>query len=135
MSNNNRSNINVRSSNSNSKGIKWWQIGLALVIIVIAVIVYVYVIRPKLASASSSSSRKYTELQSSNKSGKCDATKGTVSKDAKSSDDCASACDADSTPCNGYDWDGTTCTLYADAPTKVDTSSTKDKCYVPVLTK
>ena len=133
MSNNNRSNINVRSSNSNSKGNLVLGIGIALIAgAVIALIVYMYMRRP---SASSSSSRKYTELQSSNKSGKCDATKGTVSKDAKSSDDCASACDADSTPCNGYDWDGTTCTLYADAPTKVDTSSTKDKCYVPVLTK
>jgi hypothetical protein len=131
MSNNNRSNINVRSSNSNSKGIGLG-FGIGIAVIVIIVIIVVYMMWP---STSSSSSRKYTELQSSNKSGKCDATKGTVSKDAKSSDDCASACDADSTPCNGYDWDGTTCTLYADAPTKVDTSSTKDKCYVPVLTK
>ena len=131
MSNNNRSNINVRSSNSNSKGIGLG-FGIGIAVIVIIVIIVVYMMWP---STSSSSSRKYTELQSSNKSGKCDATKGTVSKDAKSSDDCASACDADSTPCNGYDWDGTTCTLYADAPTKVDTSSSKDKCYVPVLTK
>lgn len=123
---------NSRSSNSNSKGISLgFGIGIAVIVIaVIALIVYMYVRRP---STSSSSSRKYTELQSSNKSGKCDA-KGTVSKDVKSSDDCASACDADSTPCNGYDWNGTTCTLYADAPTKVLTS-TKDKCYVPVLTK
>jgi hypothetical protein len=128
MSNYNRSNIN-----SSSKGTSWlWT--LLYIILGTAVIVGLVFLVRKLMFTSASSSRKYTELQTSNKSGKCDATKGTVSKDVKSSDDCASACDADSTPCNGYDWDGTTCTLYADAPTKVSSSST-DKCYVPVLTK
>ena len=76
-------------------------------------------------------SRKFMELKSNGNSGKCVGT-GSVSKNVKSSDDCAAACDEST--CNGYDWDDTTCTLYSEMPKSVSTSA-NDKCYVPALTK
>jgi hypothetical protein len=81
-----------------------------------------------------STKRKYSEVKDSKakKSGKCTGT-GTAAKGTfKSSSDCSSACDAapSSAPCNGYDWDGTTCTLYGTAPSGATyVSKGKDKCY------
>jgi mannitol-specific phosphotransferase system IIBC component len=111
---------------------KQWNLGtIALVagfVLVVVIGILFLRFRNKKTSSDDSKSRSYIEVKTDDKkSGKCDA-KGTVSKDVKSSDRCASACDADSTPCNGYDWDGKLCTLYADAPTKVSQSTT-DKCF------
>jgi len=78
-----------------------------------------------------SSGRKYNEIKDSSKSGKCTGTDGTKATGTlKSSSDCAAACDAVPDTCNGYDWDDTTCTLYAKAPTTATyTKGGKDKCY------
>lgn len=68
------------------------------------------------------SDRKYTTVYSSGKvKGACSnpATDGTAGEAVTKSSECAAACDAVPTTCNGYDWDGTTgCTLYATLPTK-----------------
>jgi hypothetical protein len=79
---------------------------------------------------STTTSRKYSEVMDKSKHGKCSGT-GTTAKATKSSE-CAAACDAapSSAPCNGYDWDETTCTLYGTAPTSAShTKGGKDKCY------
>jgi hypothetical protein len=84
---------------------------------------------------SKTTSRKYSEVKDTtgtkSESGKCSGTDGTTTKASKSSE-CAAACDAapSTAPCNGYDWDDTTCTLYATAPSSSTyTKGAKDKCY------
>ena len=80
-----------------------------------------------------SKGRKYIQVKDDKHTvGKCTGTDGTVSPGVKSSRDCAKACDTapSSAPCNGYDWDETTCTLYASAPTAAKfVTQGKDKCY------
>ena len=102
---------------------------IILIVLLIAIIGYgVAAYFKKWFPFKPSSGRKYDEVKDSKKkSGKCTGTGTTAS--AKKSSDCSAACDAATSPaCNGYDWDGTTCTLYATPPTDV-TAGGKDKCY------
>jgi len=75
----------------------------------------------KLWKPSQKSDRKYTTVYSSGTvKGACSnpTTDGTKASAVTKSSECAAACDAVPTTCNGYDWDGTTgCTLYATLPT------------------
>jgi len=88
----------------------------------------------KFFKSKTATKRTYTEVQDSKakKTGKCTGTGTPATGTLKSSGDCTTACDAapSSAPCNGYDWDGTNCTLYATAPASATyISKGKDKCY------
>ena len=80
----------------------------------------------------SKSSRKYSTVYSKDKiKGACGPEAGTgVSATATKSSECATACDAATTPCLGYDWDGSSgCTLYATLPTTATyDKDKKDEC-------
>ena len=86
-----------------------------------------------------SSDRKYSTVYSKDKiKGACGPEAGTgVSAKATKSSECATACDAATTPCLGYDWDGSSgCTLYATLPTTATTPiSTTDKNECRALSK
>jgi hypothetical protein len=86
-----------------------------------------------------SSGRKYNMVYSSDKiKGACDpSTGGTAGPKSTKSSDCAAACDAVPTTCNGYDWDGSNgCTLYATLPTKAAApTSVTDKNECNALSK
>ena len=94
----------------------------------------------------SKSSRKYSTVYSTTagkkagsfEKGACGPEAGTgVSATATKSSECATACDAATTPCLGYDWDGSSgCTLYATLPTTATTPiSTTDKNECRALSK
>ena len=87
----------------------------------------------------SKSSRKYSTVYSTTagtksgsfEKGACGPEAGTgVSAKATKSSECADACDGATTPCFGYDWDGSSgCTLYATLPTTATyDKNKKDEC-------
>ena len=81
--------------------------------------------------SSASAYRKYNTIYSSGKiKGACGPEAGTgVSATAKTSSECASACDATPTTCNGYDWDETNCMLMPSIPTTaIYTKGKKEEC-------
>ena len=86
-----------------------------------------------------SSDRKYSTVYSTTagkkagsfEKGACGPEAGTgVSAKATKSSECATACDTATTPCLGYDWDGSSeCTLYATLPTTATyVKDKKDEC-------
>lgn len=83
-----------------------------------------------------SSGRKYSTVYSDDTKkvkGACANTDGTAGPAVTKSSECATACDAATTPpCLGYDWDGSSgCTLYATSPktaTKPTDETDKNEC-------
>ena len=84
-----------------------------------------------------SSGRKYSTVYSDDTKkvkGACiNTTDGTAGPAVTKSSECATACDAATTPpCLGYDWDGSSgCTLYATSPktaTKPTDETDKNEC-------
>ena len=114
--------------------------GIFAVLVLGAVLVWYFFFRKKASPPPAPGARTYQEVKevkgTKTESGKCDGT-GTKNSSAKSADACAAACTSSVSPaCNGYDWDETTCNLYADIPKKAKhTSGGKDKCYAANLTK
>jgi hypothetical protein len=110
---------------------------LIVMLILVALSVGGYFVYQKFFSKSSA--RKYSTVYSKDKiKGACGPEAGTgVSATATKSSECATACDAATTPCLGYDWDGSSgCTLYATLPTTATTPiSTTDKNECRALSK
>jgi len=88
---------------------------------------------------SKSSGRKYSTVYSSGtKKGACanPTADGTAGPKVTKSSECATACDAATTPCLGYDWDGSSgCTLYATLPTTATAPTGTDKNECRALSK